>query len=570
MRRLETRLKLLVLFLFLLIYLVESRLYLLSNFFYPDKFLEQDKNISPGWDKDLKNRLAKISQPKKAEEEKKKASEDKWINDHPPRAFLTIPEIRTSPLLDGRLDDEVWKDIPRTTPFTHYQLHSFSSVTTFTRVCYDSKNLYLGFSCAEPEMNKIKARVTRPDGEVWTDDSIEVFISPREEKREEYYHFILNTRETKYEAFKLDPSWNGFWKARVWRKDMGWEAEIAIPFSSLGIRGLKLGKILPINFNRSRYVQGTEYSNWSYTGGSFHKPETFGKIKLGIESPFLKEISWDSPFGDITLKTVLKNPLKHKASLELKVTSEKIKGPLKEEIFLNGGEEKELKIFFNQPDLVAAALQISLSEKGRDLLFYATPYLPLEPEKAFIRSWLICGPFPNPGGRKQGEAVEDVRQVKCKGFNEDFLISQGGELAIEPQEGMWQVLGGKLYRYKWQVKESPEAMIDFYKVLDPYEYIVVYAAGYVISEKPQEALIKLGSDDGYKLWVNHEFIAADHIHRGSSPDQNIHPLKLKKGKNIILLKIDQDFGGVNFYLRLTDLAGKPLTGIRSVLDPEAR
>ena len=35
----------------------------------------------------------------------------------------------------------------------------------------------------------------------------------------------------------------------------------------------------------------------------------------------------------------------------------------------------------------------------------------------FIRSWLICGPFPNPGGRKQGGIVEDLRKVGCKVFS---------------------------------------------------------------------------------------------------------------------------------------------------------
>jgi len=194
------------------------------------------------------------------------------------------------------------------------------------------------------------------------------------------------------------------------------------------------------------------------------------------------------------------------------------------------------------------------------------------PKELFIRSWLICGPFPNPGGRKQKEIVEDPRKIGCKGFNEDFLNSQGGEIKVAPEKGMRQVYQGTLSKWKkhrcrWQVKESPEAMIDFYEQFDPYEYIVVYAATYIMSDQDKDVLIKLGSDDGYKLWVNHELIGWDHIHRGSRPDQNTHQIKLKEGKNIILIKIDQDFGGVNFYLRLTDLKGKALSRIRLALDP---
>ena len=405
-------------------------------------------------------------------------------------------------------------------------------------------------------MEKIKARIAKHDGDVWTDDSVEVFISKGEEKREDYYHFILNTLGTKYDAFKLDKTWNGSWEGKAFVREDKWEVEIAIPFRILGLGGAKLGHIFPINFNRSRYVNEKEYSNWSYTGGSFHAPERFGKVKLG----------WDTPFGDVTLHAQVENPLKTKKDLELRLVSEKIKEPLKEEGSIDPKEGKEFSFSFEQTDLNGPTAQVSLYEKGRELLFYATPYLPLEPAKAFIRSWLICGPFPNPGGRKQGEVVEDPRQVGCQGFNEDFLVSQGGEITVEPGKGMKQVYHGsisegKTYRHTWQVKESPTAIIDFYKQLEPYEYIVLYAAGYVISDQDRDALVKLGSDDGYKLWVNHELIGQDHIHRGSSPDQNTHRIKLKEGKNIVLIKIDQDFGGINFYLRLTDLEGKPLSGI---------
>jgi len=553
---------------------VEGALSTLFNFLYPEKFSEQSKKITPGWDNALRKKLKQIAQKKKVPQEAaKKAKEDKWIKEHPPKAFLTIPRAKVPPLIDGRLDDRAWENIPGTTPFTHYKEHAFSEVMTFVRACYDRDNLYIGFHCFEPEIKKIKAKITEHDRGVWADDSVEVFISPREDKREDYYHFIFNTLGTKYDAFKLDKNWNGSWKGKAFLGEKEWEAEIAIPFRTLGLRGAKLGRIFPINFNRSRYVNDSEYSNWSYTDGAFHRPDRFGEVKLGRDIPFIKKIWWDTPFGHVTLFATIKNPLEVRKDLELKLVTEKIKEPLREESSIGKGEEKEFNFSFELADSVSSNVQVSLYEKGRDLLFYATPYLPLEPEKAFIRSWLICGPFPNPGGRKQGETVEDLRKIGCKGFDEDFLISQGGEINVEPRKRLWQVYSGrvgdkKIYKCRWQVKESLQSMIDFYKQLEPYEYIVIYAACYIISDQDKDALIKLGSDDGYKLWVNHEFIGQDHIHRGSAPDQNIHQVKLKKGGNIILIKIDQDFGGVNFYLRLTDLKGKSLSGIRLALDSE--
>jgi hypothetical protein len=566
------RLKLLILILFVLIYFVEKRLSVLSNFLYPEKSLKQDEKIAPAWDKTLGKKIKTITQRQKEEQKKKKkAKEDKWLKAHPPRAFLTIPQIKSRINLDGRLDEELWRAIPGTTPFTHYKEHAFSKVLTYSRVCYDRNNLYIGFHCAEPGMQKIRAKIRKHDGDVWTDDSVEVFISPGEEKRKDYYHFVLNTLGIKYEAYKSNSSWNGKWKGMVFAGETEWEAELAIPFRTLALRGAKLGRILPVNFNRSRYVNEKEYSNWAYTGGSFHKPDRFGRIMLGWDAPFLNRVFWDTSFGKATLSAEVVNPLNSGKALELKLVTVKQKKPLIEEGFLEAGKKEEFKISFAQPDPVSADLQLSLYEKGRELLFYATPHLPLSPEKAFIRSWLICGPFPNPGGRKKGEAANNLRKIKCRGFNVDFLVSQGGELKIEPQKGMRQVYKngpvGKEYRHSWQVKKSPSAMVDFYKMLDPYEYIIVYAAAYIISGRDTDALIKLGSDDGYKLWVNHELMGENHIHRGSAPDQNVHSVKLKRGKNLILIKIDQDYGGVNFYLRLTDSEGKPLSGIKSVIGP---
>lgn len=567
----EGRLGFLIPVLFIFIYLIESRLYLLSNFLYPERYAEQEKKIITGWDTSLKKKITQITQKKKEIQKKSAKSRDKWVAAHPPKAFLIIPKIKSPPIIDGRLDERLWRDVPNTTPFTHFKYHTFSEVTTYTRICYDRHNLYVGFHCSEPEMHRIKAKITTHDGKVWTDDSVEIFISPSEKKRDEYYHFILNTIGTKYEAYKLDSSWDGNWKARVSSMEDYWEAEVSIPFRTLGIKMAKLGMVFLANFNRSRYVGDREYSNWSYTGGSFHKPDRFGRIKFGWEVPFIQKITWDSPFGDMSVSVAVKNLSESEKNLELRLSAEKIKLPLKEEGLLKGKGEKIFRFHFKQSDPISATLQLSLYEKGRNFLFYSTPYLPLEPERAFIRSWLICGPFPNPGGRKYGEVVEDLHKVGCRGFNEDFLTSQGGEVNVEPRKGMWQVyrhgIGGKVYRHRWKVKNSTSAKIDFYKVLNPYEYIVVYGATYIISDRSRDAQVRLGSDDGYKLWVNHELIAQDHIHRGSSPDQDIHRIRLRKGKNIILLKIDQDFGGVNFYLRLTDLDGKPLSGVRSVLAP---
>ena len=78
--------------------------------------------------------------------------------------------------------------------------------------------------------------------------------------------------------------------------------------------------------------------------------------------------------------------------------------------------------------------------------------------------------------------------------------------------------------------------------------------------------MKLGHNDGYKLWVNHKFIGEERACHPKS-DSAVHKVKLKKGRNLILLKICNSYGGWGYCLRFTDLNDKPLTDLNIWLAP---
>lgn len=93
--------------------------------------------------------------------------------------------------------------------------------------------------------------------------------------------------------------------------------------------------------------------------------------------------------------------------------------------------------------------------------------------------------------------------------------------------------------------------MDLYQ-FDPYEMVVVYALTYVYSPKDQTLPLLLGSDDGVKAFLNsrelHRYLAI----RVAAPDQDRVPLPLKKGWNALMLKIENNYGGYNFYARVLD------------------
>ncbi|RKY04700.1 MAG: hypothetical protein DRP56_09730, partial [Planctomycetota bacterium] len=84
-----------------------------------------------------------------------------------------------------------------------------------------------------------------------------------------------------------------------------------------------------------------------------------------------------------------------------------------------------------------------------------------------------------------------------------------------------------------------------------------------------EAKLKVGSDDGFKAWVNGQLVGFERVARGAEKDQNVMPIKLKKGLNALLLKIEENIGGYNFMARLTDMKDKPLTTVKVRLPKQA-
>lgn len=189
-------------------------------------------------------------------------------------------------------------------------------------------------------------------------------------------------------------------------------------------------------------------------------------------------------------------------------------------------------------------------------------------DEGFIRSWLLYGPFPNYGGRTKQENGA---------WYEDLLKKYGSESSITPAPGehetvefkeddqsFWET--GKI-EIAWRPFTSKTDVIplniafsrtDLPGLEGSLQYVMGYAACWVESDREQKAVVTLGSDDGYKLWINHELVAEKRIFRECKKDEDRHAVNLKKGWNLVLLKIEQDIGGYEFAMRFLTPDGKPL------------
>ncbi len=147
--------------------------------------------------------------------------------------------------------------------------------------------------------------------------------------------------------------------------------------------------------------------------------------------------------------------------------------------------------------------------------------------------WLVIGPFENP-------QVDGF----CKGFDKDLLAGIGGETNLKFEQNQ------KINGLQWQNYQSNSDKLDFMKIVGQYSNCLAYAYNEFILYSEQKAILKIGSDDGIKIWLNGIQIFTHHIHRSNNPDSDLVMVNLKKGANKILVKVDQGDGSWSCTLRL--------------------
>ncbi|MEN8202439.1 MAG: glycoside hydrolase family 20 zincin-like fold domain-containing protein [Bacteroidota bacterium] len=204
--------------------------------------------------------------------------------------------------------------------------------------------------------------------------------------------------------------------------------------------------------------------------------------------------------------------------------------------------------------LLLTGLILSLSAFGiRGFVMDQDPYAVYQADElkngTFLHDFLVVGPFPNP--LPEGVTEYFHTDEACPGFSKDYLEPAGGESGVRPGAGdPVELPDGEIIR--WQVHHSEYDKVDLRKIFTPNEGVVAYAALWIESKKKQEKLFGIGSNDGVKVWFNGEPILRVHKPRPVKADDEYLRLKLNEGRNLLLIKIGQGFGGWGFILRPVD------------------
>ncbi|ULQ54581.1 carbohydrate-binding family 9-like protein [Flavihumibacter fluvii] len=252
----------------------------------------------------------------------------------------TAYKVKKAPVIDGRLDEEIWTTSIRSPQFKDLIYGTNTFLDTRAAVRWDNEYLYVAYWIDEPDL---KATHTVRDALIYEDNDVELFVAGTDG----YYEFEINALGTIYEVlffwedafekkgYSKKPEFNknstgakpfngvgyrhprgqriGFWnwdfpglKKAVQVNgtindgkdtDKGWTVELALPWKGFDILAKGDGRALPpknndtwrmdfSRFNTYKDKTGKDSGGWAWSPHGVwdsHVPECFTYIHFSTE-----------------------------------------------------------------------------------------------------------------------------------------------------------------------------------------------------------------------------------------------------------------------------------------------
>jgi len=188
--------------------------------------------------------------------------------------------------------------------------------------------------------------------------------------------------------------------------------------------------------------------------------------------------------------------------------------------------------------LIFLLILLSSTLFGQKISYYLTN------SDGFITAWLLRGTY-------------SITQNNTRDY--DFLSSSGGE---NKKFIIKEIISEGLDKSSWLPVNPNSYIINFQEFFGKSPNKVCYALTFIESQETQPVIIKCGSDDGIKIFLNGKMIHNNNIWRGVTPDEDIIKGNLNKGLNTLLVKVNNGEGGFEFCLKLLSTNNQSLKNIR--------
>jgi hypothetical protein len=155
---------------------------------------------------------------------------------------ITIVYTKDAPVINGKVDDDVWRNAAVVSDLIQKEPKTGAPVSEKTefRFLYDHNNIYVGIKCWD-QPGGITAKELARDVSLGEDDRIQVIFDTFLDGRNGYW-FQIGPRGSIGDAIvgengkDFNKSWDGIWDGKAKITDEGWEAEMIIPFKTMGFK----------------------------------------------------------------------------------------------------------------------------------------------------------------------------------------------------------------------------------------------------------------------------------------------------------------------------------------------
>ena len=193
----------------------------------------------------------------------------------PPKPILNCAAAAQKPLLDGRLDDEVWQRAKQAKLQNPRGGDSDRPAVAMT--AHDGEFLYLAVRCRKaPGIKYDTTDKPRPrDPDLSKHDRVDFFID-LDRDYVTYYRLSIDHRGWTGEGCWGDSSWDPTWFVAAATEDDDWTAEAAIPLEQLTARFPNSQAVWGIGVQRT--IPGVGFQSWSTPASTSVQPEGFGYL----------------------------------------------------------------------------------------------------------------------------------------------------------------------------------------------------------------------------------------------------------------------------------------------------
>jgi hypothetical protein len=159
---------------------------------------------------------------------------------YPPRVYQTVLLQGQPPAIDGRLDDEAWKQGEWTGDFRQQTPAEGAPPTqpTDLKILYDEKHIYVAIRAYDDPAKVHRYPGRRDDFNNYAVDIVGICLDSYNSKKSGF-EFDITAGGGKVDLIlgngeeEWDTTWDAVWDAKVSHDDKGWSAEFRIPLNQL-------------------------------------------------------------------------------------------------------------------------------------------------------------------------------------------------------------------------------------------------------------------------------------------------------------------------------------------------